>query len=476
MKPLYALLSLFLCAAPLTAAVPQDVPGGSPVTPVPQDFAFGCPLPGIDEQGLHTLTIPLAVYERVTRPGLEDLRIFNGMGEAVPFILRPAAEERPPRILRREVPFFPLPAAKQAEGEKLSLQIIQNSEGTSLSINTGAPLRDATGTTGQAFSYLADLSAFDPPPGMLELEWETGKSGLFPLSLAHSRDLSRWAALPGQTVLADLRYDGNTVSQRRIMLPSPIRPYLRLDCHDCTSPLPLKAIYALSNVPDGPERWLQLQGEGPVTERGEKIFTYHLQAKVGVQALQLHFVRPNSMARAVIESRSGEQEAWNIRVQGNFYELALRDLKGGILRNEAMPCARTADAWWRVRVVSDEAGLEKKEYIPRLELGWTADQILFLGRGPGPYTLAFGNAKALPPGPARDSLMLEATQGTESLMRAIEPGPVEVLGGQEPLAPPQPVREIPWKAILLWTVLGIGIAVLALMVRSVWREMRSKKE
>jgi len=455
--PALLLLWLLLIADSVTATVPK-----------PTDFAYGCPLPLVDETGLYALTLPLAVYERVTRTDLGDLRVFNGTGEPVPHALRrpPPPPDQPQA--RQTVPFFVLPARTASLAADLSLQVSRQADGTVIrieSVQAGGRTTDQPGPTG----YLLDTSALQPPPAALELTWAGETAPVFTVALADSSDLSHWSPLVDRAVLADLNAQGRSLTLRRVILPRKPLAYIRLDVLDIRQPLALEAVTALATTPAPAEQWqwLRLDPEGVETMQGEKVVAYRLQARIAVTGLQLRFARTNSLVRAMIESRPATDLGWQPRARGTFYRL---NVEGKEQQNDHALCPPTSDTHWRLRL---DPGTEDAATVPQLELGWQPEELVFVGRGPGPYTLAFGNARlaTVPP----DDLLLIAIGNTSPapLVRRIEPGPVSPLGGEQALQPDRPA--LPWQRILLWAILLAGVGLLATMARTLFREIQARK-
>ena len=86
--------------------------------------------------------------------------------------------------------------------------------------------------------------------------------------------------------------------------------------------------------------------------------------------------------------------------------------------------------------------------------------------------MAFGSSKALAGADPQNNLILAAMRDahSESLIRPIEPGPMQILGGEEARKPHRSGAF--WKKLLLWAVLIGGVLLLALMTRTIAREMK----
>jgi hypothetical protein len=87
--------------------------------------------------------------------------------------------------------------------------------------------------------------------------------------------------------------------------------------------------------------------------------------------------------------------------------------------------------------------------VPRMALLWEAREIVFLARGDGPWTLAYGSGVYGPP-----ESSLSVGDGTETFPAA--------LGRRSyaaPAAGEKPGTER-WRQIVLWGILGFAAAVL----------------
>jgi hypothetical protein len=452
------LLLALLCCTSLAWADP----------PVPDDFAYGCSLPVTDENGLYAVDLELSVLSKLQRKDLSDVQVFNGAGLPVPHALRRLDPPRDP--VRRPIPFFPLPSHPHPQTQDLSVSVQRQTDGSIFTLKT----EHTQSTTASDRSYLLDLSGLNTPPTQLELQWPAGTGTTFyTISLLESGDLAHWRPLGDKVVLADLDYNGGRVSRRVIDLAGQTLPYLRLDCQDARQPLQLSAVLGVHGAVRTAEqwRWHRLENQ-QVSKQSERwVIEYQLRGGLRVSAFDLAFPLGNSLARATIESRPAADAPWRRVGQGVFYRL---DIQGKQLFSPFIPCTPTTDRWWRLTLAAGDSGLIGKDQLPQLKLGWMPEELLFLGRGAGPYTLAFGSARTGNDPSGQASLVLTALQqsASESRMVKIKAGPVHPLGGEQALRPkPAP---LPWQRLLLWAVLIGGVGLLAIMARSIYREMQSK--
>lgn len=436
--------------------------------PVPADFAYGCSLPVSDATGLYRLQLPASVYAKLQQQDLRDLQVFNAAGEPMAQMLH---QPQPPAApIRRAIPFFPLPEKAQAPTSDLRVQVERHSDGSIITINSDA----TTAPSPSGCSYLLDVSGPSPKPQQLELQWSAGAAtSMYRVQMWESSDLADWQPLGAEAVVADLEYNGGRISQRSLHLPRTSKPYLRMDCVADSPPLRLTGIEGIigGEAAITPWQWQQPQPGKTENQQGVWSIEYQIQGRLRVEALDLHLPEANSSVRAVVESRPTSESPWQRVASGEFYRL---DVQGSGLRNPLLRCATTTDPWWRLTITAGTATTTAADKLPQLRLGWQADDLLFLGRGQGPYTLAFGSGRSLEAAGGQEALIRTALlqPGSEARIQQIVPGPIHALGGEQALQPPP--ATIPWQRILLWLVLVAGVALLALMARSMYQEMNNK--
>ena len=437
-----------------------------------EDFAYGYLLDIKGDGAIYSLVVPDEVYRTARRADLGDIRVLNADGETVPHVLRQPEEDVTDLRSREDVPFFPL--VEEAEGNpqgNLAVDVSRRADGMIVSI--AADSAAASGGSGRR-RYLLDLSGLKTETGRLEFAWRDSDLSFATVNLAESNDLQHWRPLIDSAVLVDLEFGGHRVAQKAVDLPTAPLRYLMLTGQEGERLPELQAVTAISEkLAERKQRcWLSL-GDGQVGQEGERIvIDYTSDNRLPADAVRLRFSEANSMIRASVQSRPDAKSPWVSRCSAVFYSLS----RGGVtITDEVCSFNRTSDNRWRLEIFEDGLGLEQPGRAPSLELGWTAAELLFVARGPAPFTLAFGSGRLEKDAGQQDAgMILQAVSGKEAeqLVKSASVGKRIELGGKDALNRPPP--PLPWKQWLLWAVLCLGVGLLALMVRQLLREMRKK--
>jgi hypothetical protein len=173
--------------------------------------------------------------------------------------------------------------------------------------------------------------------------------------------------------------------------------------------------------------------------------------------------------QAEISSRPLATAPWQTLTRHGFYRLTG---PSGEIASGWVPIAWNTDRFWRVRIDHGNSGLGAR--APKLTLGWVPHELLFIARGEGPFQLAYGSATARAAEAPVQSIVPEIAMPDSSPKRVkiavAQLGPQVLLGGEARRTPPPP--PFPWKSVLLWVALALGVAVLAFMAIRLSRDTR----
>jgi hypothetical protein len=435
------------CAADETS--PGESPSGesSPRLPAAGDFAGTIELSG-NPGSLLSFEIPEDVYRGLERPDMGDIRIYDSRGNPAPFFVRGAKGviTFPPE---KNVPVL---VWNEQAGRFTSPGVEINVSGTAITINPSAETRPRTDTSGGPAGgrtggpagnpadglYLADLSGLsgDPPPSKIVLDFEGDDFFNARLSIRKSDDLARWEDY-GRTQTAAF-YNNPGTDRNEFDIPR--ARYLLLEFNGTTPPVASAAVrFDPVEIPAA----LRETSFAGTKSAGGKTVRYHTEGRFPVRKLLFSLAEPDSI-RFTIKSRSGEEDAWSAAGESVVYRI---EAPGEAPFVNGPVEAGGRGPWWEIEALDEQLFAE----VPRMALLWEAREIVFLARGDGPWTLAYGGADYGPP----ESSLSGVRDGMEIFPAAL---------GRARYAKPEtggragPER---WKQAALWGVLILAAAILS---------------
>jgi hypothetical protein len=441
----------------------------SPLHAAPEDFARGMTIT-IAEPGLaQRVTLTADLYEWVTRDDLGDLRIYDADGGELPYALRrPTAGES--HTEWQALPLFPLP--EPATGSETAAGVnIELGEGGAV-VAVRGPVANAPGETG----YLIDASGYPHQPAELALSWPAETPDFVArLQVEASDDLNSWRTLVAASTLAALHTDGQRVLLDRIELPPVQARYLRLRRLGGTDPLTLDSVRTRARIAIDPVRhWLSLTGTPKKAGTPNKdTYEFTANGRFPIDRIEATLERETFLIEARLYSRAGSKAPWQDLGTHRFYRARVN---GRIAASEPLTSRHPNHHQWRVDLISPSNA------IPKLQIGWLPDEVVFVPQGEQPYLLAYGRAgltgKPWPIANLLSQLDADAFQRAGGSPEAVfDTLPVaqlaspRTLGGEARLQPePQPVD---WRTIILWTVLLVGVGLVALFAYRLLRPASS---
>jgi hypothetical protein len=275
-------------------------------------------------------------------------------------------------------------------------------------------------------------------------------------------ELGAWQPL-AEATLADLERDGKRLVQDTIALGAAPARYLRLRL-DAGAGITLRTVLALSETEasTGTETLTAITATPEPDTGGWQLDT---GGPLPVERIRVRLSEDNDMAEFDIHSRDAADRPWQPRGRVLAYRLKTGE---ALLEGGDAPVDLTRDRYWRLQPVGKERSAPAGE--PRVDVGWTPDEVVFLARGGGPYTLAAGSGARQVEAQPLGSLWQALPDGA-SAVQAATLGGMRELGGAAALDRAR--AAIPWQRYLMWTLLVAAVAALALMARSLLRAARA---
>ena len=433
-------------------------------------FAYGIALQVDGGGAIYSLPLPVDVYRHTVRTDLGDLRVFNRNGEVVPHLLQQPPRTRTEEQRRIVAKLYPLPARDMRPSDgQLHLSI--NQDGTLIDYY-GGPIAQAGGTAGEY--YLLDARAAHAPVDSLYLEWDGENNPLLTqVSVFGSDDLNHWQPVVDKQIIASLHYQGFRLKQHSLALPATRKKYYRIHWPPGAQGIGLRKVELSLHSAQRQLEGITLKAlpEGDTGDTGDEgRYQFRLNGHLPISRMRLQMPQRNTVVQAKLYSRTDATAPWQLRYQGLFYDL---EQQGQRLRSAPVELAPLSHRLWRLEVQPGGGGLGRGE--PQLELEWFPHRLLFVARGAGPFTLAYGSQalgmERMPIDPLLQQI--HTSDGQSGLIKPALAGKPFVLGGESMLRAPPP--QLPWKKWLLWSVLLGGVAVLVLMARALYLQMNSQR-
>jgi hypothetical protein len=418
----------------------------------PGDFAYGVPVEVTQRAAAYRLAIPLDVYTKSTHEDLRDIRIFNADGEVVPYEIQQAPTDFAPADETTPLPLFSLRG--DAQPALAGLRITIESSATSVNLQAGATPAQARTIT----SYLLDARQISGPLYALQLQWpEDAADFTGSIRVEAGDDLNSLHEIISGATVINLHGSGTHLVQNRVDLNGSKAKYWRLTWIGKAAPFEVTSVSA-QTTPDRRElQTLSLTVKGVQANAKPQEYSFDLEARLPVTKIDLLLPQENSVETVQLLSRNAVTGSWRSIFAGDFFRLGEQVHER---HNPPFKIGQDSDRFWLARF---DRALAASSAPPLLQVKWDAQDIVFLARGPGPYQLAYGNGAV-----TAASSTLGALLSGMNVVEVTAGAPI-TLGGAGRMTPPP--RTVAWKMGILWTILGIGMLLLAFMAYRLSREL-----
>jgi hypothetical protein len=177
-----------------------------------------------------------------------------------------------------------------------------------------------------------------------------------------------------------------------------------------------------------------------------------------IREIDFPLPRPDSI-EALVKYRFGAEEEW--RFAGRISLFRINGGPEGILSSEALAIEVSAPLW-----ELEAAGDTVLSSLPACTIRWAVHELVFLGRGQGPWTLVWGNRDYGPQGGFPPELNVER----------VEPGQAHPLGlpGYRPRVPVKTPVFADRGSFILWGILILAVLILSGMALYIAKSMRKE--
>jgi len=438
--------------------------------PKPDAFAYHTGIELAANGGpFYQVVLPVPVYQGVQRQDLGDLRVFNAQGDVVPYTLIRAQSTSISQEKSVPVPLFPLTqtiAVQSADGAE-ALDVQRKPDGTLIAVPKNAkPSKEIALAQGA----ILDLSQIKETVRALHLETGTSAVPVHAFAIETSDDLQQWRSLVSNAQLVHLQQSGQVIEKDTFEWDGAAGKYLRIVWREPTQAPPLigASVVTTQTSNNGPRMLWTAPIAATVSEAN--IYDFPIPAHLPLEQLRIGLPQINTLAplqvqRYLAPSPQRQHGAWQTIRSTVAYRL--QSAQGDITSPDIELNAESVD---RLRLAVDASGGGIGSTAPTLQVGFVPHILVFLARGQGPYTLAWGSktiidgslpAATLLPNYSNDNL-LNASQATLQAIAAMPEASLPVS---------EKAQEKTSKG-LLWAVLVAGLLVLIGMVFTLLKQMR----
>jgi len=426
----------------------------------PADFATQVPLSVTGEGPWYRLELPLNVQLNARQADLSDVRVFNAVGDVQAYALaRESARSNETRTLT-EVKWFPLYNSVDATETAPSVRVQSSTTGTLVQVQPSSQLEAGEE---ELRGWLLDASAIKAPLQQLILDWTSERDGFQRFTVEASDDLQHWQSW-GEGQVARLTFSDERVEQHEVNLPGQSARYLRLlwiTPHSAPTLTSAQLYSASTRSLPLPLVWSQALA-GSSVKAGE--YTWQLPMGLNVERVQVELSQPNSLAPVSLSGRRDSSLPWQPVVSGLLYRLTQNGQD--VVQNELSLSGQFVQ---QLKLTVDERGGGLGDQAPTLKFAVRATQLVFLARGPGPYTLVVGNSTAKAANLSLSTLIPDYSPAKlATLGRAmVDVGAVASDASTEKTLA---TTDTQWKKFGLWAVLLLSVLFLAAMAFSLLRK------
>ncbi len=431
-----------------------------------KDFGYGTAIYLHGMSRVYQLSIPYHVYQKITKPNLGDIRVFNSNHHTVSSaITRPVITTKTDS---QELPFFPV-YATSSDINAIKLNAKYNNAGVLIDVRARSP---SSTSKERLRGYLLDMRVIQNVSlQKIQVHWKTkSKNWLTPLALSVSDDLLSWRVLPIPATIADLQYNDDKIIRDTIKLPRVTSKYMMIQWRNKARDIRFDKIVAAierKSSPPPPIIWHTYQA---VTIKGQEpgSFVFHVKASMPVTRLDFKLPFKNVSAKAFIYYRNKTSETWHYAKNATIYNV-FRD--GENISSPPIETNAIRARYWKITFQPSDQ-ISQNDFM--LRLGWWPEQLLFMANEAPPFRLAYGSSRVNKDNENQIALLQKIKNNKDfQKIGTATVGPEYVISGEAALNTMNPADI---KSIILWIVIVIGVLAVALVVISVIKMLQQNED
>lgn len=455
--------------------------------PTPDDFAQRAEISLSGAGPYHRVPLPLAVYQEAKRADLGDLRVFNQQSELLPYALWRDEGKATAKVQEIQAAFFPLPAVGSGDGAgDVEVSIRRDGDGTLVAVRQGHDMPASVGVRGVVIDASKLRGAVS-----LRLGASGGQQPFHAFTLESSDDLQHWQLLKRDAVFVHLTHEGRQLDSNLAVWGVPAGRYLRLLWKDPAQAPTVRSV-TLGRVDRESEPAPRLWSPplAPVAS-GDGYFDYQLPGQLPLELLRINLPQVNLLLPFEIQREScgyytprhrhghrPRQECnWQTVIRDVAYRLQLGQEEA---RSSDLSLATPLNGG-RLRLRFDSRSGSIGRDAPTMQIGFVPLELVFLGRGAAPYSLAWDNADIAPANLPLATLLPgyrsgNGAPGSLASVQMVAAVPAPPVAGAASPKDQESATQGQLSKWLLWSVLGGGLLALGFMARSLLAQLERTKE
>ncbi|MDR1360149.1 MAG: DUF3999 domain-containing protein [Deltaproteobacteria bacterium] len=413
-----------------------------------------------------SFTLPESVYKGLELAAFQDLCVFDADGTPVPFELRAPQGTNQRLEVEAELPYFLWQPDKAETRTPGSMDVEINTSGGIVRVKgqTGDPARsgvvsclldlqtffDAASSSvsraGQAFS------AADLRERTIRVLMGGDQPFMIPVTMKTSADLDSWISIGKAQMLVRTRQGEVSLERDSLSLPETAQRYLLLQFAESAVPF---SSFSAKAVFDKTVHEIRESIAPGALSTDKRLVAYSLPGRFPLTAVGFDLPQADMMAVRLLgaDDPSGPYFQY---ASGFIYRL---EQDGATVAGEAFPVTDSR-RYWNLQAIGDIPFAA----APGMRVYWRAGELLFLARGKGPWTLAFGRRTAV-----QATALPQLARSDVLPAREIAP-PAADAGTS---APPPAAQKDEDRAWILWAVLFLAVVFLSGV--TVWLVRTMKK-
>lgn len=438
-------------------------------------FAHAVTLDG-DSGAVLSYPLPESVHKGLTRHDFADTCVFDAEGRPVPFQIRSPKGASSNLEVEKEVPYFVWQPEKTDTETPATMDIEINAKGGIVRIKGQTEGVPRPGPV----SYLLDMRTFydaiahpaarsgekfgetDITSRMVEVNLAGDNTFMAYVTMQTSADLASWYPIGKPQVLARMLQNDVTLERDTLVLPKTAHRYLLLQFSDSEAPV----LTFTAKASFGKTTFARQESlfAGTLSEN-KHVVNYEIPGRFPVTAMGFDLPQTEMMA-VKLSGTDDPERPFAQYASGFIYRL---DKDGSAITGEPFPI-KASRRYWNLRAAGDIPFAA----APTLRIFWEPRELLFLARGKGPWTLAYGRDQGVF---ATASPMLD--QATVVAAKVITDPIAEPVAGSvavtdtAPASPP--VKKDGGNDWVLWAALGLAVCFLTGITVWLMKSMGGKK-